>query len=216
LDAPRAPRIARGQAVALIGLRASGKSSVGAALAQLVGADFIDLDERTRAHLGATTVAEAFRAAGERAFREAEAIVLEATLEATLKHVRNGEAPGPSNDGRVLVLALGGGTPTDARSRAILETARSRGLLWIVFLDPPLEVLEERLRRDPGDRPSLTGRGIVEEVPEIAALRRPLYAALADFAVRESSSATKVAERLAEVLATGAGGTSGAAGRSQR
>ncbi|MEY5033074.1 MAG: hypothetical protein RL354_2105, partial [Planctomycetota bacterium] len=40
--------------------------------------------------------------------------------------------------------------------------------------------LAARLRRQEGDRPSLTGRGVVEEIGELAAARRPLYAALAD------------------------------------
>jgi shikimate kinase len=154
--------------VVLIGLRASGKSTVGAALAAALGTGFIDLDDRTRDALGAATVREAFERCGEPSFRAAEARVLTEVL-----------------GGTACVVALGGGTPTAPGAGALLERARSEGRALIVFLDPPDETLAARLTAHQGDRPSLTGRGVVEEVAEIAERRRPLYAALADLRLRE-------------------------------
>ncbi|MBI1303979.1 MAG: shikimate kinase II [Phycisphaera sp.] len=148
----------------LIGLRASGKSTVGRRLAAEFGVPFADLDDRTAALLGAASVGDAFRSVGERRFRDAESEALRTAL---------AEAP--------QIIALGGGTPTAPGAAAALAAARDAGRAVIVFLDPATDTLAARLAHDAGDRPSLTGRGVVEEIEEIARMRRPLYAALADF-----------------------------------
>jgi shikimate kinase len=118
---------------------------------------------------GATTVREAFLRAGEAGFRAAEA-------EALARALRRGEAH---------VLALGGGTPTAPGAAAQIAEARREGRALVVFLDPPLSTLAERLAAHEGDRPSLTGRGVVAEIGDVAAVRRPLYAALADLRLLE-------------------------------
>ena len=152
-----------GRHVVLIGLRASGKSTVAAALADALTVDWVDLDERTRVILGSSTVREAFLQHGEAACRAAESEALSAAL-----------------DGPPAVLALGGGTPTAPGAAYRLDAERRGGRAFVVFLDPDIAVLAARLRSHDGDRPSLTGRGVVEEIEEIARARRPLYAALAD------------------------------------
>ena len=154
--------------VILMGLRASGKSTVGPLLAQALGTGFVDLDERTRALLGAESVRSAFESAGEPAFRRAEA----AALATALREPHS-------------VVALGGGTPTATGAEDLLQAARRRREAYIVFLDPPDEVLAARLSASAGDRPSLTGRGVVEEVSMVARDRRERYAALADLRLRE-------------------------------
>ena len=68
----------------------------------------------------------------------------------------------------------------------------------VVFLDPPTAVLEARLRESAGNRPSLTGRGVVEEIDEIARRRRPLYAALADFTFAGEVDAESLARALGD------------------
>ena len=158
----------------LIGLRASGKSTVGRALANAFGVGFVDLDDRTRAVLGAPSVREAFATAGEAAFRAAEAKALTVALT---------ESP--------QVIALGGGTPTAPGAAERIAQARRHGA-FVVFLDPPLEVLAERLRAEQGDRPSLTGLGVVEEIESIARVRRPLYAALTDLRLPEALAAASL------------------------
>jgi len=153
----------------LIGLRASGKSTLGRALARaLGGVAFVDLDDRTRAALGAPAVRAAFEHAGESGFRAAEAAELRRALAE------------PSQ-----VLALGGGTPTAPGAEALIAEARREGRAFVVFLDLPVEVLAERLRAHEGDRPSLTGRGVVAEIVDLALARRPRYAALADLRLFE-------------------------------
>lgn len=152
----------------LIGLRASGKTTLGSALASRLGVEFIDLDDRTAGELGAASAGDALRAHGEEPFRAAELRALRAACE------------GPPR-----VIALGGGTPTAPGAARFIDGLRREGRAVVVFLDPPLATLQARLSKNAGDRPSLTGRGVVEEVDEIARLRRPLYAALADFAFEE-------------------------------
>ena len=165
---PSPARPALRRHLVLMGLRASGKSTLGAAAATALGAPFVDLDDRTRALLGQPTVRDAFTIAGEQAFREAESAALRTALT---------ESP--------QVIALGGGTPTAPGAAAAIEAARRSGLALVVFLDPPLELLAQRLAAHEGDRPSLTGRGVVAEIEEVARVRRPLYAALADLRVLE-------------------------------
>jgi shikimate kinase len=165
----------------LLGLRASGKSTLGARLARDLGLPFVDLDDRTAALLGARSAGEAFVAAGEPAFRDAEAAALARVL---------------ADD--AVVLALGGGTPTAPGAADALRNARARGRAFLVFLDPPIEAMSRRLTKDAGNRPTLTGRGVIEEIEEIAARRRPLYAALADRVVGGDAS---VEDAKSEVLA---------------
>jgi shikimate kinase len=172
---PPAPLLHR--QLVLIGLRASGKSTVAQALAARLGVFAVDLDDRVRLRLGCATVRDAFATAGEKAFREAETAELAAALART--------APA--------ILALGGGTPTAPGAAELLRDARARDRAWIVFLDPPLERLAARLAQDAGDRPSLTGRGVVEEIEMVAQARRPLYAALADLVLREEDAPAMIA-----------------------
>ncbi|MFM1867952.1 MAG: Shikimate kinase 2 [Planctomycetota bacterium] len=176
-----------------MGLRGSGKSTLGRALAVALNSPCTDLDERTAARLGATTAGEAFRRFGESAFRTAESAALEEMLATTPQ-----------------ILALGGGTPTAPGAADLIARARREGRAYVVFLDPPLDVLAARLRTETGDRPSLTGRGVVEEMEEIAARRRPLYTALADLVVGRDAcdaagelSQAAAIERVARSILTG-------------
>lgn len=187
--ADRAPRPAtqgdfrRPSHIVLLGLRASGKSTLARALAGRLGLPPVDLDDRVRALAGCASVREAFAALGETRFRELEADALRAAL-----------AEPPS------VLALGGGTPTAPGAAEILRQARAVGRAALVFLDPPLESLAARLAADAGDRPSLTGRGVVEEIAELAVQRRPLYTELSQLVLREELPAEALAERIETTL----------------
>ena len=167
--------------VLLIGLRASGKSTLGAALAARLGVGFVDLDDLTARELGAASAGDALRAAGEPAFREAETRALRAACET---------AP--------CVIALGGGTPTAPGAASFIGLLRQEGRAVVVYLAPPIATLEARLRASAGNRPSLTGRGVVEEIEEIARRRQPLYAALADFTFAGEVDAESVLRALGD------------------
>jgi shikimate kinase len=150
----------------LIGLRATGKSSVGRAIARLSGGTFLDLDDAVAAAAGSCSAHDAFVALGEPAFRALEVAALDDAL----------------RTGAQTVIALGGGTPMAPGAHAIIEAARASG--WrVILLDAPDEVLGARIRQSPSTRPSLTGAAPDQEVTEIRARRWPTFERLADLVV---------------------------------
>ena len=144
--------------ITLIGYRAVGKSTVGRILARDLGLPFEDADHALERHVG-TPIPEIFATLGEKTFRD-----LEST---TLMNLLAGTAP--------LVLATGGGAVLRELNRDLLR--RSGGA--VVYLHAPVEILQERLRRNAGNRPSLTGVSVADEAPAILAVRDPLYRATA-------------------------------------
>jgi shikimate kinase len=162
---PTPPRTA----TVLIGLRGSGKTTLGRLLAARRAVPFVDLDDRTLALGGHASVSAMFRDVGEPAFRAAERAALEAALELDA-------AAGSA-------IALGGGTPTAPGARAMLEAARDAGRIRIVLLEAPPAVLGARLAVAPGDRPLLMGADFAEEAALLAERRMPAYRALAQATV---------------------------------
>ncbi|MGA0286338.1 MAG: shikimate kinase [Phycisphaerales bacterium] len=150
----------------LIGLRGSGKSALGARLAEATGGTFIDLDEATCRRLGVDSVTAAFERHGEEPFRRAE-------LE-TLRDLGARLEPGT-------VLALGGGTPCSESGRELVEHLK-RGGVVIAWLDAPDSALASRLARGT-DRPRLRGASIEEEIATLRAERQRTYRRLADLRV---------------------------------
>jgi len=153
----------------LLGLRASGKTTLGAEVAKRRGARFIDLDALVAERLGHGAAGAALRAVGERMFRLAEAELLVELLAAP----RTERAP-PT------VIALGGGTPTAPGARERLDAASTRGAARIILLNARVEVLLERMTRSGVDRPALTTLSPREEIDHLAAERLGAYRSLAD------------------------------------
>lgn len=158
--------------IGLMGLRASGKSTVAGLLAAELssrlgmGVKCVDLDDRTTAVLKFGSCGEALRTLGEAAFRAGEA----EALREVLAEMRGG----------VGVLALGGGTAMFPAARALIEERVGEGALRLVYLHARAGVLKERLKgTDLGTRPSLTGAGVVDEVEAVYAARDATYRALA-------------------------------------
>jgi 3-dehydroquinate synthase len=151
--------------VLLIGLRGSGKTSAGAIAARRLGLPFLDLDDATRALLNAPTVAHAWHAHGEPAFRAAEVRALGEALRMPPR-----------------VIALGGGTPTAPGAADLIRAADA----LVIYLRADAEALRQRLRdsiaSDP-DRPSLTGADPLAEIDQVLARRDPLYVSLASHVV---------------------------------
>ncbi len=148
----------------LIGLRGSGKTTVGRIVAQRLGREFVDLDDETAQDLGATSVAPAWRAHGEPEFRQAEGRALREVLR---------------SDGRV--IALGGGTPTAPGAESMLRDAQAAGRVRIVYLWAPAAALRDRLAAtDLSERPALMGASPLSEVEQVLAQRDALYRSLAD------------------------------------
>jgi len=152
--------------VALIGLRGSGKSSVGRALARRLDLLFLDSDQ-ILAERHATSASALFAELGELEFRRRE-----------IEVIREASAA-PSG-----VLALGGGAPTQPQNRLALDP-------WsVVWLDAPDEVLVERILADrkenSGSRPPLTDKDDRAEMAEIRRLRCEDYGAFANLCVDSS------------------------------
>jgi shikimate kinase len=150
--------------LALLGLRGSGKSTVGKLLAARQGWAFVDLDEalvrfarRAGRPVGGT--GDLLERAGRAVFRDLESATLRQVLE-----------PSPA-----VVLATGGGVVERADNRALLARAAR-----CVFLSVPLERLAQRLRVDPTPRPALLGPDRVAEIAALARFRTPLYLELAE------------------------------------
>jgi shikimate kinase len=172
----------------LLGLRGSGKTTLGRTLAELRRVSFVDLDERTPRLLGAGSVAEAWARCGEAAFREAEVRALREVIE---------EDSG--------ILALGGGTPMAPGAEELIRSLKVQGPDpgWprVVYLRAPAPALRSRLQGAMEGRPSLTGADPLEEIEAVLAARDPLYCDLADRALEVGGlSEHEALEALAGIL----------------
>ncbi len=136
----------------LVGFMASGKTTVGRALADRIGWPFADMDAEIEAREG-KSIAQIFQERGEPGFREIESYVLRA-------HIRSIEA------GQPCVLALGGGAFVQAGNRELLQ---NNGIS--VWIDCPLELIQRRLNGD-------TSRPLASHANGLGRLyedRRPVY-----------------------------------------
>lgn len=171
----------RARCIALVGPMGSGKSAVGQALAERTGRRFVDTDVLVE-HRAGRSVATIFAEDGEEAFRalEREAVA----------HALAGAEPA--------VVATGGGAVLEAPTRRLLA---DRAV--VVWLTAPSRVLAARV--GPGaDRPLLAGRDAAAVLDEIAIVRGPLYAEVADIEL-DTSTATpdELVSQIVELLGVG-------------
>jgi shikimate kinase len=119
-------RLKRTPGLYVVGFMASGKSTIGRALAHRLGWSFFDTDDEIEAaeHVA---IAEIFDRRGEAEFRQIETRILR-------QHVNWIER------GRPAVLALGGGAFAEAANRELLL---AHGVA--IWLDCPLEVVKRRV-----------------------------------------------------------------------
>lgn len=170
-----------------MGLRASGKSTVGALLAERLGRPFIDLDDETMKYLGPGTIAELFERVGEARFRAAE-------YRALVNQAFPRTKPGP-------IVALGGGTPAAPGAADFIREATSRGECLVVYLRTRPTVLEARLREaDNRHRPALVGDDAASEVQQVFDTRDPLYRELATIEIDASGAALAVSDDVVRAL----------------
>jgi len=134
--------------VLLVGPRAAGKTTVGARLAEALGWPFVDADHAIEL---AENESIAALLASHR-LRAVEAAWFRQRLQ-----------------GPPCVLAAGGGA-------VCWDGLAGAAAGWkTIWLDAPAEVLAKRLLRDPGGRPSLTGRLPHEEIASVRDEREALY-----------------------------------------
>lgn len=166
----------------LVGLRGSGKTTIGQAAAGLLGADWLDLDDEIARAEGAADAAEVIETRGLEGFRDAEQKALARVLAAD----RPGAAP--------LVLSAGGGVCERwANVEALVERARC------VWLDASLDRLRERVARDGATRrPALVGEG-QDEFAVLDARRRQRFDRLAGLVLDTAGADVETcAARIAE------------------
>ena len=149
--------------VALVGLRCTGKTTVGRLLAARLGWEGIDADDVVEADAG-KSVARIFADDGEARFRDWEADAVRQLC------------------GRErIVIATGGGAILRQDTRALLKQS-----CYVVWLTASSDAIANRMTADPetlARRPSLTGRGVVEEVIAVLAVREPFYREVAHLVV---------------------------------
>ncbi len=170
--------------IALVGLRCSGKSTIGRELARQLSVPFLDLDDEVALIAGAESAGAVLEEMGLETFRRLESRALERVLT---------EARRP---GGVGVLATGGGVVESPVNRQWL--ALSTRCVW---LRAELEVLRERLRSDPTSRPSLTGADPADELQLLRDRRAPLFEAVARMRQLYDAEITLVDTELARVIA---------------
>ena len=172
---------ARHPNLVLIGCRATGKTSVGARLAEVLHCPFVDLDQVLVREAG-RSVAGIVAQGGWAEFRR-----LEKELVARYRNTRG------------QVLATGGGVVLDPDNVAAL---RENGILIWLTADPA--AIQARLAQDqPRDanRPSLTGGDTIREVAAVLEARAPLYQGAAQIIVDTThDSIARVVERVLAAL----------------
>ena len=141
--------------VILIGFMGCGKTTVGNLLARQLGFQFIDTDQLIvkKAHRPIPLI---FEQEGEAGFRALESAVLE-------------DLAGTDR----AVIATGGGIITVPDN-----VPRLRGLGLVIWLNPPEEILFQRIMRN-HDRPLVRTGNPRQTVHDLLTLRRPLYTSAA-------------------------------------
>lgn len=167
----------------LIGYRATGKTSVGQALATAMGLSFIDMDQELVARQG-QSIAEMVAAQGWPYFRALEKELL---TELTGRHG--------------LVVSTGGGA---ILHQAVWPAVMASGL--VVWLSADQETIRQRLQADrltASQRPALTAASTEAEIRAVLAEREPLYRAAAHLAVESNRPVNEVAGEIEAILQEG-------------
>ena len=166
------------QAIFMVGARGAGKTTVGSALAQALGYRFIDTDLFMQ-QTTQMSVADMVAQVGWQGFRQRETQTLQAVTQ-------------PST-----IVATGGGAILAEENRRFM---RQHGT--VLYLRAPASVLAQRLAEFPeeGQRPTLTGRPIAEEMLEVLAVREALYQEAAHHVMDGTANPQQVVEQILAVL----------------
>lgn len=165
--------------IILTGYRATGKSSVGRLLAAKLHFTFLDTDQEIEKRNNCT-ISEMVSQRGWDFFREQENKLLTELC--------------PANR---VIIATGGG--------AILHEqawARLRQTALTIWLTASTEIICQRLAADmatAGQRPSLTGNDILQEVSSVLKKRTPLYENGSDITINTETELTDIVRKIAEL-----------------
>lgn len=167
--------------IALIGFRATGKSTVGRILAHKLGREFVDMDVRLISESG-RVIAAWVEQEGWGSFRRAESGLLRALA---LK--------------KRLVVATGGGIILDPQNDEVL-----RKDFFTVWLKAAPQTIQTRLSSDPGSpltRPALSELPMKEEIIKVLFEREPLYSRVANIEIdTEGKEAIRIADEIEAIV----------------
>jgi shikimate kinase len=165
--------------IVLIGLRGSGKTTVGKILAQKMGREFIEMDELIARKAG-LTIPEIVKKYGWGKFRD-----IEEEITGQLAKLDN------------IVNASGGGVVT--REQNIVKLKKNGVLVW---LQAGVDTLVNRTGEDAGRPPLAEGRSRREDMEITFKERKTLYQQAADLTVNtENKTPEEVAEAIIKLLA---------------
>jgi len=160
----------------LVGFMASGKSTIGRALAANLGWPFVDIDSEIETQEN-RAISQIFLECGEAAFRDLETEVIRRRV----LRIETGEP---------CIVALGGGAFVQPRNWDLIE---NNGVT--IWLDCPFERVRERLGDDT-TRPLAANRSRLAQLFED---RRPLYAR-ADFRIEvDTDDVSEIVNRIMRI-----------------
>jgi shikimate kinase len=148
---PRTPAIGPPHIV-LVGLPGAGKSTVGALIAERLGARFVDIDHEIERR-ERMSVSEIFSTRGEAAFRAMERLITKSLA----------GQPG-------MVVSAGGGWMADDGNVSLLRPPAR-----IIHLKVKVSTALTRLGPEVSRRPLLAGPAVKSRFESLAAARMPLY-----------------------------------------
>lgn len=165
--------------VFLVGLRGSGKTTLGRMLAKRLGAAFVDTDQAVVRKTG-VSIAEIVASRGWETFRSMES---EALRDVCAQHGQ--------------VVATGGGIVLDPANRDLLEKS---GV--VIYLMADIATLAVRLAENPlaQQRPPLSGQTPQQELSRCLRERGPLYMCLADHVLRVENEPDILVRELMEKI----------------
>jgi len=165
--------------IVLIGMRGSGKTTVGKILAQKLGRELVEMDELTTRKMG-LTIPEIVAKYGWEKFRDIEEEL-------------TSEVSGRDN----IINASGGGVVTGEKN--IIKLKASGVLVW---LQAGVNTLVSRTGEDTNRPPLVEGRTRWEDMEIIFKERKPLYQQAADLTVNtENKTPEEVADLVINLLA---------------
>ncbi|MBI4067580.1 shikimate kinase [Candidatus Gottesmanbacteria bacterium] len=167
--------------IVLIGMRGSGKSTIGPLLAQRLNRLFLEVDDLITQKTG-KSIPEMIHASGWDKFRNYESQVV-AEIAQTLTDA---------------VIATGGGVVTQQQN---IDQLKTNGIL--VLLDCSIETIIKRIGRNK-DRPLLTDApNFAEDLKSVAKDRKKLYEKYADIKiVTDVANPANIVNSIIEVLET--------------
>lgn len=174
------PFVLAGSNIFFVGLRGSGKTTLGKAVAEKLHLPFVDMDAMIQKDAG-QNIAEIVAAQGWDAFRSLEETCL---ADICASHGQ--------------VIATGGGVVLSEANRKLLK---EHGQVIYLMGDPPL--LAGRVRQDQksdAQRPSLTEGSIEEEMSNLLWEREPLYMMVANHVLQADKPGEELLQDVLDAL----------------